>query len=236
MELIFGMTFRFDPPKLIDNDYKLSDSKKSRNLFKPEDLITRQTRESRNHHRSYIIWLTGLSGSGKSTIARELEKTLFDKNYQVMILDGDIVRDGLNSDLGFSLEDRRENIRRIGEAAKLLMEAGIITICAFISPYNCDRQKIREIVPDGDFIETFIDCPLEECERRDPKGLYKKARSGLIKNFTGIDDPYEMPEDPEILINTQELSVEESANKVLGYLSKQNYFHELTEHHELILK
>ncbi|MCP4703483.1 MAG: adenylyl-sulfate kinase [candidate division Zixibacteria bacterium] len=218
------MTFRFDPPKLVDCDYKLSESNKSRNLYSPEGLITRQNRETRNNHKSYIIWLTGLSGSGKSTIARELEKILFEKNYQVMILDGDIVRHGLSSDLNFSLKDRQENIRRIGEAAKLLMEAGIITICAFISPYNSDREKVRSIVDDGDFIETFIDCPLDECERRDPKGLYKKARSGLIKNFTGIDDPFEMPEDPEILINTQELSIENSVNKILGYLSEQNYF------------
>lgn len=230
------MTFRFDPPKLVDNDYKLTKSVKSRNLFKPEGLITRQNRESRNRHRSYIIWLTGLSGSGKSTIAGELERILFEKNYQVMILDGDIVRHGLNSDLGFSHEDRRENIRRIGEAAKLLMEAGIITICAFISPYSSDREKVRDIVPDGDFIETFIDCPLEECERRDPKGLYKKARSGLIKNFTGIDDPFEMPEDPEILINSHELSVEQSANKILEYLSEQNYFQQTTETDEQILE
>ncbi len=230
------MTFRFDPPKLVDNDYKLSQSVKSRNLFKPDGLITRQDRETRNCHKSYIIWLTGLSGSGKSTIARELERVLFEKNYQVMILDGDIVRFGLNSDLGFSLEDRQENIRRIGEAAKLLMEAGNITICAFISPYNNDRDKIRKIVPDGDFIETFIDCPLEECERRDPKGLYKKARSGLIKNFTGIDDPFELPEKPEIKVNTQELSVEKSVDKILTYLSEQNYFQQPNESRELSLK
>lgn len=218
------MTFRIDPPKLVDNDYKLHPSVKSRNLFRPDKLITRQDRENRNCHKSYIIWLTGLSGSGKSTIARELEKTLFEKNYQVMILDGDIVRYGLSSDLGFSPKDRQENIRRIGEAAKLLMEAGIITICAFISPYNSDRQKIREIVPDGDFIETFIDCSLEECERRDPKGLYKKARSGLIKNFTGIDDPFETPACPDITINTERLTIEKSVDKILLYLTEQNYF------------
>ncbi len=220
------MTFRFDPPKLVDNDYKLSKHVKSKNLFRPTGLITRRNRENRNRHKSYIIWLTGLSGSGKSTIACKLERILFDKNHQVMVLDGDNVRHGLNSDLGFSLEDRQENIRRIGEAAKLLMEAGIITICAFISPYNSDRQRVRKIVPEGDFIETFIDCPLEECERRDPKGLYKKARSGLIKNFTGIDDPFEMPADPEVLINTQELTVDESANKVWEYLTERNYFQE----------
>ncbi len=225
------MTFRFDPPKLVDNDYKISKSVKSRNLFKPTGLVTRQ-----NRHKSYIIWLTGLSGSGKSTIACELERILFEKNYQVMVLDGDNVRHGLNSDLGFSLEDRQENIRRIGEAAKLLMEAGIIAICAFISPYNSDRQRVREIVPEGDFIETFIDCPLEECERRDPKGLYKKARSGLIKNFTGIDDPFEMPADPEILINTYELTVEESAGKILRYLNDNNYFQDPEKRRDLNLR
>ena len=223
------MTFRFDPPKLVDKKYHLSKSVKSRNLFKPDRLITRQKRENRNKHKSYIIWLTGLSGSGKSTIARELEKVLFEKNYQVMILDGDIVRFGLNSDLGFSLEDRQENIRRIGEAAKLLMEAGHITICAFISPYNSDRRRIRKIVPDGDFIETFVDCSLEECERRDPKGLYKKARSGLIQNFTGIDDPFEIPENPEISIDTEKLTVEKSVNKILEYLKEQNYFEQPSE-------
>jgi len=230
------MTFRFDPPKLVDNDYKLSPSKITRNLVKPEGLITRQNREIRNGHKSYIIWLTGLSGSGKSTIAIALEKLLFSKKYQVMILDGDIVRFGLNSDLGFSPDDRQENIRRIGEAAKLLMEAGIITICAFISPYNRDRQKVRQIVPEGDFIETFIDCSLAECERRDPKGLYKKARSGLIKNFTGIDDPFEIPERPEISLNTEKLSVEKSANKILEYLSEHNYFRKPIEQRELNLR
>jgi len=230
------MTFRFDPPKLVDSDYKLPKANKSRNIISPDGLITRQNRETRNKHKSYIVWLTGLSGSGKSTIAIELEKTLFEKNYQVMILDGDIVRHGLCSDLGFSLQDRQENIRRIGEAAKLLMEAGIITICAFISPYNSDRGKVRSIVPEGDFIETFIDCPLEECERRDPKGLYKKARSGLIKNFTGIDDPFEKPENPQLTIDTQKLTVEKSADKILEYLSGHNYFQQITEQHALNIK
>lgn len=217
------MTFQIDSPKLADSKLNIP---VSRNLFKPSGLVTREARENRNRHKSYIIWLTGLSGSGKSTIATELERILFSRNYQVMILDGDIVRHGLNADLGFSLEDRKENIRRIGEAAKLLMEAGIITIAAFISPYNSDRDRIREIVPIGDFIETYIECPLEECERRDPKGLYKKARAGIIKNFTGIDDPFEKPVNPELIINTQELTLDESVVKILGYLSGNGYFKE----------
>lgn len=196
----------------------------SKNIVRPDGLIGRKTRELRNRHKSYIIWLTGLSGSGKSTIARELEKNLFARNCQVMILDGDIVRFGLNSDLGFSIEDRRENIRRIGEAAKLMMEAGIVTICAFISPYNDDRNKIRKGTQEGDFIETYIECPLEECERRDPKGLYKKARAGQIKNFTGIDDPFEAPVNPHISINTKYLTVKESVDQILNYLEQNRYF------------
>ncbi len=215
------MAFDIESPGILADEIRLP---MSRNLFKPSGLITREERECRNRHKSYIVWLTGLSGSGKSTIARELEKALFARNYQVMVLDGDIIRFGLNSDLGFSFEDRQENIRRIGEAAKLLMEAGIITICAFISPYSSDRDRIRSIVKCGDFIETFVDCSLAECERRDPKGLYKKARAGLIKNFTGIDDPFEMPVRPEILLNTDKQTIEESVGRILKYLEGEKYF------------
>jgi adenylylsulfate kinase len=217
------MTVRIDPPKPVDGNLNIGVSK---HLLKPSGPISRETREKQNRHKSYIIWLTGLSGAGKSTIAGELERVLFSKNCQVMVLDGDIVRHGLNADLGFSLEDRRENIRRVGEAAKLLMEAGIVTIAAFISPYAGDRDKVRKIVPDGDFIEIFVECPLDECERRDPKGLYKKARAGLIKNFTGLDDPFESPANPEIIVNTQELTIEESVETIVGYLSDHGYFKE----------
>ncbi|MCD6162422.1 MAG: adenylyl-sulfate kinase [candidate division Zixibacteria bacterium] len=194
-----------------------------KDLFWTDGQINRAERERRNKHRSCIIWLTGLSGAGKSTIAQELEKFLFAQDYQVVVLDGDNVRHGLNKDLGFSQEDRDENIRRIGETAKLLMEAGIIAITAFISPYAKTRDRVREIVPEGDFIEVHIECSLDECERRDAKGLYKKARAGLIKNFTGIDDPFEAPEHPEITINTEKLTIEQSAKTIVHFLSSRGY-------------
>ena len=195
-----------------------STAPRDRNIFWTEGKVTHQERESRNRHRSCIIWMTGLSGAGKTTVAQELERELFNRGCQVMVLDGDNVRHGLNSDLGFSAEDREENIRRIGEASRLLIEAGIITITAFISPYSKDRDRVRNIAKENEFIEVFIKCSLEECERRDTKGLYKKARAGLIKNFTGIDDPFEIPRNPEIIVDTEELTVSESVDKILGFL------------------
>jgi adenylylsulfate kinase len=164
-----------------------------------------------------------LSGAGKTTIARELEDKLFSQGYQIAVLDGDNMRYGLCADLGFSREDRRENIRRVGEVARLFLETGTIAISAFISPYAADRDKIRASVPDGDYVEIYLECSIEECERRDPKGLYKKARAGIIRGFTGIDDPFEPPNKPELTINTEELTVEQSVNAILRYLRNEGY-------------
>jgi len=180
--------------------------------------ITKGDRRALNGHGSTILWFTGLPSSGKSTLANEVEKVLIQTQKRTYILDGDNVRVGLCKDLGFSAEDREENIRRIGEVSKLFADAGVIVLSAFVSPYRADRDRIREIVEDGEFIEVFVDCPVEECEKRDVKGLYKKAREGIIKGFTGIDDPYEEPTSPEIVIKTSELSIEESTDKILKYL------------------
>lgn len=180
--------------------------------------IGRQERELRNGHKAMVLWFTGLSGSGKSTIARELEKRLFEAGKKTMLLDGDQVRHGLNGDLGFSDKDRAENIRRVAHLAKLFFEHGNIVLCTFISPFKNERELARNLVPADRFIEVFVDCPLDEAEKRDPKGLYKKARSGAIKDFTGIDSPYEAPENPEIILNTKELSVDEAVDKLLELL------------------
>ncbi|MFN2746164.1 MULTISPECIES: adenylyl-sulfate kinase [Bacillus] len=164
--------------------------------------ITKQEYHEKNKHKSSIIWLTGLSGSGKSTIANAAARKLFEEGYQVTVLDGDNVRHGLNKDLGFSDEDRKENIRRIGEVAKLFVEQGTIVITAFISPFKEDRDLIRQLVEENEFHEVYVKCDLETCEERDPKGLYKKARNGEIPFFTGIDSPYEEPEAPELVLDT----------------------------------
>lgn len=212
-----------NPPKTETASLPGTTLSKKKNIFYNTSKVSLEEREDRNQHQSYILWLTGLSGSGKTTLARELERILFERGYQVMVLDGDNVRHGLCCDLGFSKADRAENIRRIREIAKLIMQAGVIPITAFISPYREDRDQLREIVPDGKLIEIFLECPLHECERRDVKGLYKKARAGLIKNFTGIDDPFEEPLNPEIRIDTHELSVEQSVQQVLDYLQERGY-------------
>ena len=191
---------------------------KSRNITWSHSAIKRSERAERNEHRSAILWFTGLSGSGKSTLSRKVEQVLFVKGCQTYILDGDNVRFGLNRDLGFSPEDRTENIRRIGEVANLMMDSGTICLTAFISPYRADRQGSREIAKNGSFIEVFTKCSLEECERRDPKGLYKKARAGEIREFTGIDAPYEVPENAEISVPTGTSSVEECTAMVIDYL------------------
>ena len=166
------------------------------------------------------MWLTGLSGSGKSTIAVDLEKRLLERGVRTYILDGDNIRHGLNKNLGFSPADRTENIRRIGEVAKLFTEAGLVALTAFISPYRADRDQVRALMQAGDFVEVFVDCPVEVCEQRDVKGLYKKARAGEIKEFTGISAPYEAPEKPELTINTAGQSVEESAKQILAHLER----------------
>lgn len=186
-----------------------------------EHEITKGDRRSLNNHGSLILWFTGLPSSGKSTIANELEKKLITLGTRTYILDGDNVRMGLCKDLGFSEEDRGENIRRIGEVSKLFIDAGCIVLSAFVSPYIKDRDAVRELVEEGEFVEVFVDAPLEVCEERDVKGLYKKAREGIIKGFTGIDDPYEAPLNPEITIDTSKLSLDEGANVIFDYLEKR---------------
>ena len=180
--------------------------------------IKRKDRERMKGHKSFILWFTGLPGSGKSTLAYRVEELLYEQGIHTYVLDGDNIRMGLNKDLGFSKEDRRENIRRIGEVAKLFIDAGIVVLTAFISPYRRDREFVRNLVNNGDFIEVYVKCPLEICEQRDPKGLYKKARAGIIKNFTGIDDPYEEPENPEIVVETDKMTIDECAQKIISYL------------------
>ena len=183
--------------------------------------ITRKDRERLKGHKSFILWFTGLSGSGKSTLSHRVEELLYQQGIHTYILDGDNIRTGLNKDLGFSEQDRKENIRRIGEVAKLFVDAGVVVLSAFISPYKRDREFVRSLVSEGDFIEIYVKCPLEVCEQRDPKGLYKKARQGIIKNFTGIDDPYEEPENPEIVVETDKMSIDECARKIFDYLKKR---------------
>jgi bifunctional enzyme CysN/CysC len=194
---------------------------KSANIFWSSGKVTPEERARQNGHPGCIVWLTGLSASGKSTIATELERELFQRGKHACILDGDNVRHGLNRDLGFSPEDRKENIRRIGEVAKLFADAGVICITSFISPYRSDRDMVREIAKAGQFIEVFVNAPIEVCEQRDPKGLYARARSGEIKEFTGISAPYEPPARPEIELRTDRLSVAESVAKMLEYITQQ---------------
>lgn len=180
--------------------------------------VRREEREHRNRHRGHILWLTGLSGAGKSTLAAQLERDLFDRGFQVMVLDGDNCRHRLNRDLSFSRDDRRENVRRVGEVARLFMETGFITIAALISPYDGDRKAIRSSCNPRDFSEIYLECPLEECERRDPKGMYRKARAGLISNFTGVDDPFEPPTLADLRVDTKHLTVGQAAEQVIAYM------------------
>ncbi len=187
--------------------------------------VTKATRVARNSHKPCILWFTGLSGSGKSTIANATEYALFELGCHTYLLDGDNVRHGLNKDLGFENEDRIENIRRIGEVSKLFVDAGLIVITAFISPFLNDRNSIRTLVEKEEFIEVFIDTPLNICEQRDPKGLYQKARAGKIPNFTGISSPYEPPIKPEIHIQTHNQSIQQSAEIIITYLKDNGYIH-----------
>jgi adenylylsulfate kinase len=196
---------------------------KSTNITWHHGRITKHDRMDLMRQKGVTVWLTGLSGSGKSTIAVELEHALLENGHQAYILDGDNIRHGLNKNLGFSPEDRTENIRRIGEVAKLFTHANIITITAFISPYRQDRDDARGLQGDGEFVEVYVKCPVEVCEQRDTKGLYKKARTGEIKEFTGISAPYEEPETPEITIDSSKMSVEESTRFILGYLEENGY-------------
>jgi adenylylsulfate kinase len=185
--------------------------------------IKRSDRNRLNNHKSGLIWFTGLSASGKSTIANLVEKELFDRGIRSYVLDGDNIRHGLNSNLGFSPEDRKENIRRIAEVSKLMVDAGIIVLTAFISPYREDRNAARDLFQDGDFIEVYIKCSLEECERRDPKELYKKARAGVIQNYTGISAPYEEPEIPDLILDTEKLAVDDSVKRIIGFLNERQF-------------
>lgn len=185
------------------------------NIFHQEYAVKRENQSQLKGHKSLAFWFTGLSGSGKSTIANAFSQRLMEEKKHCYVLDGDNIRLGLNAGLGFSPEDRQENLRRIGEVSKLMVDAGLITIAAFVSPTISDRKIVREIIGDQDFIEVFVNTPLETCEQRDVKGLYKKARAGEIKNFTGIDAPYESPVNPDIELKTKDLSVEESVNELM---------------------
>ncbi len=185
--------------------------------------VTRARREAQNGHRGAIVWFTGLSGSGKSTLAHAVEETLLQHGCRTFVLDGDNVRHGLSGDLGFSAQDRQENIRRIGEVAKLFMEAGVIVLTAFISPYRADRERVRGMVDHGDFLEIYCDTPIEICESRDVKGIYKKARAGQIPEFTGISSPYEAPETPELIVKTETASLEVCVQQVIDEMIRHGF-------------
>ncbi|MFS1512913.1 adenylyl-sulfate kinase [Chengkuizengella sp. SCS-71B] len=187
-----------------------------------EYKIIKEERQKLNGHKSAVLWFTGLSGSGKSTLSVEVEKVLHNRGILTYILDGDNIRHGINKNLGFSPKDRTENIRRIGEISKLMVDAGVVTLVACISPYYKDRKIVRELLNENEFVEIYVKCSLDECENRDPKGLYKKARAGEIKGFTGIDSPYEEPVTPEIIVETDKQSLEESLNQVISYLEQKN--------------
>lgn len=196
--------------------------KKSKNVVWQQQCVSRQQREKLNNHRGAILWFTGLSGAGKSTISSQVEAALHEKGVLTMVLDGDNIRHGLCSDLGFSEQDRQENIRRIGETAKLFMESGVVILTAFISPFRSDRQIARGLVNSEDFSEIYVECPLDVCEERDIKGLYAKARKGEINNFTGISSPYEVPENANLIVNTDELDIHECVEKVIEYCQKND--------------
>ena len=194
---------------------------KTPNTIYHNATVSRQRRERLSNHKSVIIWFTGLSGSGKSTLAHSVEEELYKLNCRTFVLDGDNVRHGLSSNLTFSDDDRKENIRRISETAKLMMEAGVIAITAFISPFREDRDLVRRLLPQKDFIEIYCKASLETCESRDVKGLYRRARAGEIKNYTGIDSPYEAPDNPELVIDTDSESLKESIAKVVDFLKSK---------------
>jgi adenylylsulfate kinase len=196
---------------------------KSKNIVWHQTTVSRAEREDINGHRGCTVWLTGLSGSGKSTIANLMEKALWERGVRSFVLDGDNIRHGLNKDLGFSPKDRTENIRRIGEVAALFTDAGVVNITAFISPYRADREIARKAMPEGTFVEVYTKCELDECEKRDPKGLYKKARAGEIPEFTGISAPYEAPEKAELVVDTTGQTAEQSVGAILTFLEGKGY-------------
>ena len=191
---------------------------KSTNIIYHQATVTRQRRNKLNNHRSIVLWFTGLSGSGKSTLAHSLEEKLFQRGCSTFVLDGDNVRHGLNSNLDFSEAGRTENIRRISEVSKLMLESGLIVMTAFISPFSKDRNEARKLITSDDFVEIYCKASLEKCESRDVKGLYKRARAGEIKNYTGIDSPYEVPENPELIIDTDNQNLEDSVSTILEFL------------------
>ena len=193
---------------------------KSSNVIYHHASVTRQRRNKLNEHRSVVLWFTGLSGSGKSTLAHSVEEKLYQKGCRTFVLDGDNVRHGLNSNLDFSESGRTENIRRISEVSKLMLESGLIVMTAFISPFYKDRNEAKRLISNDDFIEIYCKASIETCEARDVKGLYKKARSGKIKNYTGIDSPYEVPENPDLIIDTDNETVGNAVFKILNYLEK----------------
>lgn len=191
---------------------------KENNIIWHQSTISKKDRQLHNRHKSCVLWFTGLSGSGKSTLANAVDNQLFRLGLKSYVLDGDNIRHGLNRDLRFGAEDRRENIRRIGEVAKLFVDSGQIISTAFISPFREDRQLVRDMFEEDEFFEIYLNCPIHVCEDRDPKGLYKKARKGEIDNFTGISSPYEKPNFPEIIIETDKMTIEQSVDTVLTYL------------------
>ncbi len=193
---------------------------KSANVVWHHRALGRRDFERRNGHRSLVFWFTGLSGSGKSTLAHAFEEALFARGAYTYLLDGDNVRHGLNGDLGFGPEDRQENIRRIGEVAKLFVDAGVVTLTAFISPFRADRDRVRALLGSGDFVEVYVRCDLATCEARDPKGLYRQARAGQIPDFTGLTSPYEEPESPEVVVDTGRQSLDECVGQLLEYWEK----------------
>lgn len=199
----------------------MSVSKSTNNVVWHHATVTRERRQQQNGHKSVILWFTGLSGAGKSTLAHAVEEELHQSGARTFVLDGDNVRHGLCSDLEFSNEDRKENIRRIGEIGKLMLESGVIVLTAFISPFREDRRAARSLFPDGEFIEVYCDCSIEVCESRDPKGIYQKARKGEISHFTGISSPYEVPEKPEITIKTDKQPLNDSVQVIVEYLQSR---------------
>lgn len=194
---------------------------KNTNITWHELSLSKQARRNQNGHQSFVLWFTGLSGSGKSTVANALAHRLYEQGIRNYVLDGDNVRHGLNKDLGFTDQDRTENIRRIGEVSKLFVDSGQVVLTAFISPFVADRELVRSLLEEDEFVEIYVNCPLEECESRDPKGLYDKARKGLIPDFTGIHSPYEEPIKPELEVNTNLFSVDECVEQIINYLSSK---------------
>jgi len=193
---------------------------KSTNVVWHEQSILKEDRRNQNGHNSFVLWFTGLSGSGKSTLANALAARLYHDGVRNYVLDGDNIRHGLNKDLGFSEQDRTENIRRIGEVAKLFVDSGQVVLTAFISPFQADRKLVRDLLEEKEFIEVYVKCPIETCEQRDPKGLYQKARQGIIKDFTGISSPYEEPENPEIVVESNLNTIEDTVEQVVQYLKE----------------